>query len=200
MLGQEVNYENIETPENKQERNLVAFDALRILLAVLGFGAFSQAFAVSFTECTNSESQLRNQKRAPGCSGFTGDYISSYIGITSSTMKQGSLSNNINNKDSMECIRPGVFFHVFRIRDSLEKRRGVSSRGHRDLCFCCEKTRKPYPYHPCMVYIEIYGVRRRVNMFFKKVWVNPQQEVGSLLSKKSPSCDRCILPGKQTYP
>lgn len=53
MLGQEVNYENIETPENKQERNLVAFDALRIQLAVLGFGAFSQAFAVSFTECTN---------------------------------------------------------------------------------------------------------------------------------------------------
>jgi len=51
--GQEVNYENIETPENKQERNLVAFDALRIQLAVLGFGAFSQAFAVSFTECTN---------------------------------------------------------------------------------------------------------------------------------------------------
>ena len=103
-----------------------------------------------------SESQLRNQKRAPGCSGFTGDYISSYIGITSSTMKQGSLSNNINNQDSMECIRPGVFFHVFRIRDSLEKRRGVSSRGHRDLCFCCEKTRKPYPYHPCMVYLPTF--------------------------------------------
>ena len=52
-----------------------------------------------------SESQLRNQKRAPGCSGLTGDYISSYIGIISSTVKQGSLS-----QDSMECIWSGVFF------------------------------------------------------------------------------------------
>ena len=98
--GQEVNYENIETPENKQERNLVAFDAPH----------FHRRLLLVSRSLPISESQLRNQKRAPGCSGFTGDYISSYIGITSSTMKQGSLSNNINNQDSMECIRPGVFF------------------------------------------------------------------------------------------
>ena len=45
----------------------------------------------------------------------------------------------------MECIRPGFFLNVLRIRDSLEKRRGVSSRGHRDLCFCCEKNAKTIP-------------------------------------------------------
>ena len=92
-----------------------------------------------------SEFQLRNQKRAPGCSGFTVDYISQLYWDyfihheTRIPIKQ-------NKQPGFNGVCPArCFFNVLRIRDSLEKRRGVSNRGHLDLCFCCEKNAKTIP-------------------------------------------------------